>query len=135
MEIPIKYVWFSLKSILIGHLNHSNRIRNEQVMTKILNLLKQENQNRLYRYKSNMYWYKLVKNDQNRSCTGTSSNCTGTSLRKVPRRCIFSHFSCTFPSQTKSMLHIHFKIISNTSCNLNYTQIIFQWISFFQIRS
>ena len=26
------YRWFSLKSILIGHLNHSNRIRNEQVM-------------------------------------------------------------------------------------------------------
>ena len=26
------YVWFSLKSILIGTLNHSNRIRNEIVM-------------------------------------------------------------------------------------------------------
>ena len=35
MEILIKYVWFSLKSILIGHLNHSNRIRNEQVLAKI----------------------------------------------------------------------------------------------------
>ena len=27
------YGWFSLNSILIGHLNHSNRIRNEQIMT------------------------------------------------------------------------------------------------------
>ena len=56
------------------------------------NWSKQENQNRLYRYKSNMYRYKLVKNDQNRNCTGTSSTCTGTSLRKVPRMCVFSHF-------------------------------------------
>ena len=60
------------------------------------NLLKQENQNRLYRYKSNLYRYKLAKNDQNRSCTGTNSNCTGTSLRKVPRMCVFTHFSCIF---------------------------------------
>ena len=53
---------------------------------------KQENQNRLYRYKSNMYRYKFVKNDQNRSCTGTSSTCTGTSLRKVPSMCVFPIF-------------------------------------------
>ena len=33
------YVWFSLNSILIGHLNHSNRIRNEQVMAKIRKLV------------------------------------------------------------------------------------------------
>ena len=83
MEIPIKYVWFSLKSILSGHLNHS----------KYENGSKQENQNRLYRYKSNLYRYKLVKNDQNRSCTGTSSNCTGTSHSGMPRMCVFSHFS------------------------------------------
>ena len=56
---------------------------------KYENWLKQENQNRLYRYK-------LAKNDQNRSCTGTNSNCTGTSLRKVPRMCVFTHFSCIF---------------------------------------
>ena len=59
---------------------------------KYKNWSKQENQNRLYRYKSNMYRYKLVKNDQNRSCTGTSSTCTGTSLRKVPRMCVFPIF-------------------------------------------
>ena len=29
----------------------------------------------------------------------------------MPRMCDFSHFSCTFPSQTKSILHIHFKTI------------------------
>ena len=52
---------------------------------KYENWSKQENQNRLYRYKSNMYRYKLVKNDQNRSCTGTS-------LRKVPRMCVFPIF-------------------------------------------
>ena len=44
---------------------------------KYENWSKQENQNRLYRYKSNLYQYKLAKNDQNRSCTGTSSTCTG----------------------------------------------------------
>ena len=35
-------VWFSLKSSLIIHLNHSNRIRNEQVMAKIRTLVKIE---------------------------------------------------------------------------------------------
>ena len=59
---------------------------------KYENWSKQENQNRLYQYKSNMYRYKLVKNDQNQSCTGTSSTCTGTSLRKVPRMCVFPIF-------------------------------------------
>ena len=63
---------------------------------KYENWSKQENQNRLYQYKSNLYRYKLVKNDQNRSCTGTKSNCTGTSLRKVPRMRVFTHFSCIF---------------------------------------
>ena len=77
--------------------------------------LKQENQNRLYRYKSNMYRYKLVKNDQIRICTGTSSTCTGTSLRKVPRMCVFpvfhalssmdhSYTSYTHPNHSKFTL-------------------------------
>ena len=76
---------------------------------------KQENQNRLYRYKSNMYRYKLVKNDQIRNCTGTSSTCTGTSLRKVPRMCVFpifhelssmdhSYTSYTHPNHSKFTL-------------------------------
>ena len=33
-------IFFSLKSILIGHLNHSNRIRNEQVMAKLRKLVR-----------------------------------------------------------------------------------------------
>ena len=40
--IPILYVLFYLNSILIIHLNHSNRIRNEQVMVKIRRLVKTE---------------------------------------------------------------------------------------------
>ena len=42
MEIPIKYVWFSLNSILRSHLNHSNRIRNEQVMANLRKLVETE---------------------------------------------------------------------------------------------
>ena len=72
---------------------------------KYENWSKQENHNRLYRYKSNLYRYKLVKNDQNRSCTGTSSNCTGTSLRKVPRMCVFSPIFPCFDIQST----LHFK--------------------------
>ena len=60
---------------------------------KYENWSKQENQNRLYRYMSNMYRYKLAKNDQNQHCTGTSSNFTGTFTRKCPKMCVFSHFS------------------------------------------
>ena len=37
------FFMFALKSILIVHLNHSNRIRNEQVMTKIRKLVETGN--------------------------------------------------------------------------------------------
>ena len=40
----------------------------------------------------------------------------------MPNLCVFSPFSCTFPSQTKSILHILFKIISNSSYIIKYTQ-------------
>ena len=53
----------------------------------------------------------------------------------MPRKCNFSPFSCTFPSQTKSILHIHFKIISNSSYILKYTQSSFNYIYFFKILS
>ena len=43
MEIPITYVWFALKSILRSHLNHSNRITNEEVMAKLRKLLETGN--------------------------------------------------------------------------------------------
>ena len=99
---------------------------------KYENWSEEENQNRVYRYMSNMYRYKLAKNDQNTICTGTSSKCTGTSLRKLPKRCIFSHFSCTFPSQTKSILHIHFKIISNSLVISFLLNSSFNFIYFFK---
>ena len=79
-------------------------------MAKIRKL---ENKTGLYRYMSNMYRYKLVKKDQNRNCTSTSSKCTGTSLRKVPRMCIFSpffmHFSIPNQIYTSYTLQNHFQ--------------------------
>ena len=39
-------ILFSLNSILRSHLNHSNRIRNEEVMAKIQKLVKTGKQNR-----------------------------------------------------------------------------------------
>ena len=99
---------------------------------KYKNWSKQENQNKLYRYKSNLYRYKLVKNDQNRSCTGTSSTCTGTSLRKVPRMCVFTHFSIVLIP--KSILH--FKHTSRPLQNHLGIYFLFNssfnYISFFQ---
>ena len=53
-------VWFSLKSILIRHLNHSNRVKNEQVMAKIRMLVEREK--------------------QSTTCTGTALICTGIGL-------------------------------------------------------
>ena len=63
---------------------------------KYENWSEQENQSRVYRYRSNMYRYMLATNDQNPKGTGTCSRCTGTCHPKMPRMCIFSHFSCTF---------------------------------------
>ena len=96
------------------------------------NWLKLEIQNRVYRYMSNMYRYKLAKNDQNTMCTGTSSNCTGTSLRKVPRMVFSPFFSiCLIPTSTlhfkntSKPFQIHFGISFLFNSSLNY-------ISFFQ---
>ena len=41
--MPVLLVLFSLKSILRNHLNHSNRIRNEEVMAKIQKLVETGN--------------------------------------------------------------------------------------------
>ena len=99
---------------------------------KYENWSKQENQNRLYRYKSNLYRYKLVKNDQNRNCTGKSSNCTGTSHSEMPRMCVFSHFSIflipksiLYFKHTSKQFQIHLGISFLLNSSLNY-------ISFFQ---
>ena len=58
-------VWFSLKSILISHLNHSNRIINEQVMAKLRTLVKIEQGVPVQVW----FWS---------TCTGTGSRCIGT---------------------------------------------------------
>ena len=62
---------FSLKSSLISNLNHSNRIRNDQVMVKIRTLVKTEHQ-----------W-------QNTFGTGTALFDTGTTPRIFPRMVVF----------------------------------------------
>ena len=66
---------------------------------------------RVYRYMFKVYWYMSPENAQN---------------------VCFLPFFHIFPSQTNSILHTHIKTISYSSCNLNYTQIIFRWISFFK---
>ena len=102
------------------------------------NWSKQENQNRLYRYKSNMYRYKLVKNDHNRSCTGTSSNCTGISPSGMPRMCVFLHFSNTFDPQSllhfkhtskQFQIHLGISFLLNSSFNFIYFFKNPSWIS------
>ena len=39
----------------------------------------------MYRYRSDLYWYRLAKNNQNPSCTGTALTCTGTGWSKMTR--------------------------------------------------
>ena len=99
---------------------------------KYENWSKLENRTGLYRYMSNMYRYMLAKNDQNTMCTGTSSNCTDTSLRKVPRMVFSTLFSiCLIPNSTlhfkntSKPFQIHFGISFLFNSSLNY-------ISFFQ---
>ena len=117
-----------------------------KLWSKYKNWSKLGTEHQVYRYTPKVYRYTLAKNDQNPKCTGTGSKCTGTglkctgtgskctgtSLRKVPRMCIFSHFSCTFPSQTKSILHKHFKTTSNSSYDLFSPHFIFQLHIFLQ---
>ena len=61
-------------------------------MAKIQKLVETGKPEQVVPVQLNMYRYMLAKNDQNEKCTGTSSTCTGTSLRKVPIIGIFSHF-------------------------------------------
>ena len=121
-----------MKSILIIHLNHSNRIRNEHVMSKIQKLIRIGN--------------------QNSTCTGTPLTCTGTCWPKTTRtqhvpvqvqgvplhvtencpECVFfTHFSIFF-YPINSILHIHLKTISYASCNLFSIQFLFQYLSLLQ---
>ena len=91
MALPIDYFWSSLTSILIGHLNHSNQIRNEKVMAKIR---------------------KLVIT----GCTGTPLMCTGTHWPKMTRtqsipvhvQSVPVHITLNYP---ECVFFIHFSIL------------------------
>ena len=86
----------------------------------------------VYRYTLKVYRYTLAQNDQKRKCTGTLSECTGTSHPKCPKMCVFSHFSIyLIPNST--LYSIYTSKPFHIPCKLNYTQIIFQYISFFKI--
>ena len=100
------YVWFSLKSILISHLNHSNRIRNEQVMAKIRKLVE--------------------TGKQSTTCTGTPLPYIGTCARILPRMWAFLHFFHIFlPNSTLYLfytskphqIHLIISILLNSSFN------------------
>ena len=69
MTIPISVCLVLLKNILIGHLNHSNRIINEQVMAEIRKLVESGKQ---------------------------SITCTSTCARIFPRMWAFLHFFFIF---------------------------------------
>ena len=72
MNIPIHGYLFSLKSSLSNHLNHSNRIINDQVMAKTLTLV----QNRTLGTSTNLSV--PVPVDQNQYGIGTTLFGTGT---------------------------------------------------------
>ena len=119
------YVWFSLNSILIGHFNHSNRIRNEKVMAKIRKLVKIGNrasgvpvhfgqklpEPKVYRYRLKVYRYTLPENAQN---------------------VYFLPFFMHFHPWITPILPTHIKIIPYCSCNLFSTQFLFQYLSYFK---
>ena len=97
---------FSLKSSLTSHLNHSIRIRNDQVMAKILKLVQNKMTEQLgYRYNSVWYRYHPLK---------------------MPRNGGFSPIFPYFSTQTNSIINIHIKTTLYPSCNLYSTQFIFQ---------
>ena len=93
-------VWFSLKSSLIIHLNHSKRIRNEKVMAKIRTLVQiEQGVPHLFR-----------------TCTGTGlvlEGCTGTGPKvyqyrspKMPRMCVFlPFFHMLIPKSTQYSIY------------------------------
>ena len=92
-----QYVWFSWKPSLTRNLNHSNWIRNEQVMAKIRTLVKIEKQ---------------------------STTCTGTTPRILPKMCVFlPFFYMLIPKSTQYFLytskslqiHLEISILFNSS--------------------
>ena len=99
---------FSLKSSLTSHLNYSNWIRNDQVMTKTLTLV----QNRTLGTGTD--FSVPVPVDQNTCGTGTTLFGISTKPRKCPEMVVFLPFFHTFPPKstqysihTSKPLHIH----------------------------
>ena len=93
-------VCFSLKSSLLIHLNHSNRIRNEEVMAKRRKLVKIE-QGVLHLFRTCTGTGLILE-----GCTGTGPRCTGTGLPKMPRMCVFLPFFHIFlPNSTLYSLY------------------------------
>ena len=131
MEIPINYFLFSLKSILRSHLNHSNRIINEQVMATLRKLVEtgkpeqvvpvQVGQKlpepKLYRYKFKLYRYKSLGNAQN--------VCFLTFFHTFDPQSLlhFKHTSKQF------QIHLGISFLLNSSFNFIYFSKSPSWIS------
>ena len=124
-----------MKYILICHLNHSNWIRNEQVMPKIRKLVKTGKQNRvvpvqvgqkrpeskLYRYKFKVYRYMTPE---------------------LPKLCVFLPFFHMFQPQstlylknTSRPLQIHLMITFLLNSSFNYTSFFNLFMNLFQNHS
>ena len=108
MKVPISWRFFFLKSSLTCHLNHSNRIRNDQFMAKILTRV----QNRTLGTGTN--FSVPVPVDQNTYGTGTTLFGTGTTPQKCPEMVVFLPFFHIFPPKptqysihSSKSLHIH----------------------------
>ena len=98
---------------------------------KYKNWSKLRTEQQVYRYTPKVYRYTLAKNDQKRKCTDTFSKCTGTSHPKCLKMCVFSPFSCTFPSQTNLYfiytskpfpIHLGISFLFNSSFNTYLSQ-------------
>ena len=104
-------VGFSLKSNLIIHLNHSNRIINEQGMAKIRTMVKTK-QGVPHLFRTCTGTGSILE-----GCTGSGSRCTGTGHRKMTRMCVFLPFfhmlipkSTQYSINTSKPLQIHLVI-------------------------
>ena len=123
-----------MKSILRSHLNHSNRIRNEEVMSKIQKLVEIGNRAAGVPVHpplkcTGTLWPKMTRNES----VPVHFQSVPVQVTRNALKCVFSHIFPYVSTPINSILHIHLKTISYSPCKLNYTQIIFQYISFFKI--
>ena len=98
----------------------------KKLWLKYENWSKLETDHHMYRYTPDLYRYMLAQNDQNLTCTGTCSRCTGTCHPKMPRMGIFPPIFPYFATQstlysiyTSQPFHIHLvnSIILKSSFN------------------